>query len=218
MKAHHEHEFEAALGLPEALPRNEYIVWQGRPDWRQLAIEAFHVRKIAIYFAVMVLLQLVHLMDNNTALPEMFKSLATSVTLATIALSLLTWGAYLSANGTMYTLTNKRIIMRIGIVLSLTFNLPLKKITACDLQLQKNQTGNLALGIASESPIGWLNLWPHVRAWRVASPQPSLRCVPQAQALAQLILQTWRQENPNEQLLTAAADQHPINTPALGQA
>ena len=218
MKAHHEHEFEAALGLPEALPRNEYIVWQGRPDWRQLAIEAFHVRKIAIYFAAMVLLQLVHLMDNNTALPEMFKSLATSVTLAAIALSLLTWGAYLSANGTMYTLTNKRIIMRIGIVLSLTFNLPLKKITACDLQLQKNQTGNLALGIASESPIGWLNLWPHVRAWRVASPQPSLRCVPQAQALAQLILQTWRQENPNEQLLSAAAEQHPINTPALGQA
>ena len=218
MKAHHEHEFEAALGLPEALPRNEYIVWQGRPDWRQLAIEAFHVRKIAIYFAAMVLLQLVHLMDNNTALPEMFKSLATSVTLAAIALSLLTWGAYLSANGTMYTLTNKRIIMRIGIVLSLTFNLPLKKITACDLQLQKNQTGNLALGIASESPIGWLNLWPHVRAWRVASPQPSLRCVPQAQALAQLILQTWRQENPNEQLFSAAAEQHPINTPALGQA
>jgi hypothetical protein len=143
---------------------------------------------------------------------------ATSVTLASISLALLTWGAYLSANATIYTLTNKRIIMRIGIVLSLTFNLPLKKITACDLQLQKNKTGNLALSIASESPIGWLNLWPHVRAWRVASPQPTLRCVPQAEALAQRILLTWRQENPSTQLLSVRIEERQGATQALGQA
>jgi len=218
MKAHHEHEFEAALGLPETLPRNEYIVWQGRPEWQQLAVEAFHVRKIAVYFAIMVLLQLIHLIDNSTALPELVKSVGTSVTLASISLALLTWGAYLSANATIYTLTNKRIIMRIGIVLSLTFNLPLKKITACDLQLQKNKTGNLALGIASESPIGWLNLWPHVRAWRVASPQPTLRCVPQAEALAQRILLTWRLENPSTQLLSVRTEERQGATQALGQA
>ena len=108
--------------------------------------------------------------------------------------------------------------MRIGIVLSLTFNLPLKKITACDLQLQKNKTGNLALGIASESPIGWLNLWPHVRAWRVASPQPTLRCVPQAEALAQRILLAWRQENPSTQLLSVRSEERQGATQALGQA
>jgi len=215
MNAHHEHEFEAALGLPEVLPRNEYIVWQGRPAWQQLAFEAFHVRKITVYFAIMVLLQLIHLIDNNTALPELAKSIATSVALAFLSLALLTWGAYLSAQATMYTLTNKRIIMRIGIVLSLTFNLPLKKITACDLQLQKNKTGNLALGIASESPIGWLNLWPHVRAWRVASPQPVLRCVPQAQALAEQILSTWRQENPSTQLLSVPTEQSLGTTQAM---
>jgi hypothetical protein len=155
------------------------------------------------------------LIDNNTALPELAKSIATSVALAFLSLALLTWGAYLSAQATMYTLTNKRIIMRIGIVLSLTFNLPLKKITACDLQLQKNKTGNLALGIASESPIGWLNLWPHVRAWRVASPQPVLRCVPQAQALAEQILSAWRQENPSTQLLSVPTEQSLGSTQAM---
>ena len=58
MKAHHEHEFEAALGLPERLPRNEYVIWQGQPNWKQLAVDAFHIRKIFLYFAVMVGLQL----------------------------------------------------------------------------------------------------------------------------------------------------------------
>jgi hypothetical protein len=216
MKAHHEHEFEAALGLPEALPRNEFIVWQGQPDWKQLAIDAFHVRKLTVYFAAMVFLQLIHLLDSNTSALDMSKQLGTSIGLATVALGLLTWGAYLSAQATMYTLTNKRIVMRIGIVLSLTFNLPLKKITACDLQLLNKQSGNIALGIASESPIGWLNLWPHVRAWRVASPQPTLRCVPQAQTLAQRILQAWRQENPTEQLLSVNTDQSQIGSQALG--
>ncbi len=217
MKAHHEHEFEAALGLPEVLPRNEYIVWQGRPDWQQLAVDAFHVRKIAVYFAVMVLWQAVNLLDSDTAAVDMLKQLGTSIGLASLALAVLSWSAYWSAQATMYTLTNKRIIMRIGIVLSLTFNLPLKKITACDLQLLKKSTGNIALGIATDSPIGWLNLWPHVRAWRVASPQPTLRCVPQAERLATTLLQTWRQENPTEQLLTVNTEPRHSNQ-VLGQA
>jgi hypothetical protein len=217
MKAHHEHEFEAALGLPEDLPRNEFIVWQGRPNWRQLAIEAFHVRKIAIYFALMVVWQWISLLESNTAGMDMLKQLGTSIGLALLALAVLSWSAYWSAQATMYTLTNKRIIMRIGIVLSLTFNLPLKKITACDLQLLSKQTGNIALGIATDSPIGWLNLWPHVRAWRVASPQPTLRCVPQAESLAKKVLQTWRQENPTEQLLSVNTETRQ-NNQVLGQA
>lgn len=217
MKAHHEHEFEAAWGLPEALPQHEYIVWQGHPHWQQLAIDAFHVRKIALYFTAMVLWQWVNLLDSEASVLTMAKQLGTSIGLASVALAVLCWSAYWSARATVYTLTNKRIIMRIGIVLSLTFNLPLKKITACDLQLLKHQTGNIALGIASESPIGWLNLWPHVRAWRVASPQPTLRCVPKAECLAQQILHAWRQENPTEQLVSVNPTT-PHHAQALGQA
>ena len=56
MKATHEHEWEAAPGLPSALPAGEHVVWQGAPDWRSLAVQAFHVRKIAVYFAFMLAL------------------------------------------------------------------------------------------------------------------------------------------------------------------
>lgn len=218
MKAHHEHEFEAALGLPEKLPRNEYVIWQGQPDWKQLAVDAFHVRKILVYFSVMVVLQLVHLLDNNTAAIDIVKQVGTSTFLASLALGLLAWSAYLSSQATIYTLTNRRIVMRIGIVLSLTFNLPLKKIVSCDLMALKNQTGNIAIGISSDSPIGWLNLWPHVRAWRINAPQPTLRCVAQAERIGQLILQAWRQESPSEQLVSVSNVSHDSRTQTLSHA
>ena len=165
-------------------------------------MDAFHVRKITFYFAFMVFLQCVHLVDTDTAWLDMAKQLGTSICLASIALGLLTWSAYLSSKATIYTLTNKRIVMRIGIVLSLTFNVPLRKIVASDLLILKNQVGNIALGISSDSPIGWLNLWPHVRAWRINAPQPTLRCVPQAERVGQFILQAWRKESPQEQLVS----------------
>ena len=50
----HEHEFEAAHGLPEPLPPGEHILWQGAPDFRSLARNAFHVRAIGAYFGVML--------------------------------------------------------------------------------------------------------------------------------------------------------------------
>jgi len=115
-------------------------------------------------------------------------------------------------------LTNKRIVMRIGIVLSLTFNVPLKKIVASDLLVLKNQVGNIALGISSDSPIGWLNLWPHVRAWRINAPQPTLRCIPNAESIGQLILQAWRKESPQEQLVSVGNTSSASNTQTLSHA
>ena len=50
----HEHEFEPAFGLPEPLPQGEHILWQGAPDFTDMAIRVFHLRKAAIYFAVLI--------------------------------------------------------------------------------------------------------------------------------------------------------------------
>jgi hypothetical protein len=42
----------------------EHVVWQGAPDWRSLAVHAFHVRKIALYFVFMLALQALNLMKK----------------------------------------------------------------------------------------------------------------------------------------------------------
>ena len=69
MQTYTEHEFEAAPGLPEALPAGERILWQGSPDWKLLAAEAFHVRRLSLYFALMIALDRKSTRLNSSHIP-----------------------------------------------------------------------------------------------------------------------------------------------------
>ena len=86
---HHEHEFEAAPGLPEALPAGERLLWQGSPDWKSLAVHVFHVRTLAVYFGVMMVLQTLYLLGEPQ--PRLLVPLATSLVLSLTALAVLAW-------------------------------------------------------------------------------------------------------------------------------
>ena len=211
----HEHEFEAAPGLPELLPEGEHIVWQAAPDWKQLAIHAFHVRKIAIYFSLMWLLQLAHFLDQGEATAYIVKQCGTSLLLAVVALGLLSISAYYAAQTALYTLTNRRVVMRIGIVLSLTFNVPLRRIVAADLGRINDDSGDIALQLNSADRIAWLHLWPHARAWHVKQPQPTMRCLPDAEKLAHALAQAWQAENPHLAMRQVPRSTH--NTSSSGE-
>lgn len=195
MNAHHEHEFEAAPGLPEPLPRGERMIWQGSPDFRMLAIHAFHVRKLALYFSAMLALQWLYLSADPLA--PLLRPLLTSAGMALLALGLLTAIAWFSARTTLYTLTDRRIVMRIGIVLTLTFNLPLRQVSGAAIKPQAGGHGDIALTLAGSDRIAWLNLWPHARPWQLRQPQPSLRCVPDAQSVGARIQQAWNAVHPD---------------------
>jgi len=206
----HEHEFEASPGLPEKLPANEHILWQGAPDWWQLAVHALHVRSLAFYFAGMMAIQAAFLQAEGQPLVP---SLALSAGLACLALGLLAATAWFSASSTLYTLTNRRIVMRIGIVLTLTFNLPLRQIGAASLKAQGAGCGDIALALKGSDRIAWAHLWPHARPWALRRPEPTLRCVPDAQALSALIVRTWKEANPGvilamDEVASPSAPQH----------
>ena len=202
MNAHHEHEFEAAPGLPESLPRGERMLWQGTADWKRLAIHAFHVRKLAIYFSVMLVLQWLYLLGEPNA--ALLRPMLISSGLALLTLVLLTTIAWFSAKTTLYTLTDRRVIMRIGIVLTLTFNLPLKQIAGASIKPHAAGFGDIALALKGDDRIAWLNLWPHARPWQVKRPEPSLRCVPDAAVIAARLQTAWQQVNPGEQVIVGA--------------
>jgi hypothetical protein len=197
MKAHrhfatgHEHEFEPQRGLPEALPAGERLLWQGSPDWKMLARRAFHLRKLALYFAAMLALRLAFVLGDGGSLLDALRAAAGPLALAALALSLVALLAWLSARAAVYTLTDKRVVMRIGIVLTLTFNLPYKRIAAAGLHLDAGGTGDLPLTLLPGDHIAWLHLWPHARPWKLARPEPMLRSVPDAQRVARLLSQAW---------------------------
>jgi hypothetical protein len=155
----------------------------------------------------------------NLSAPEAqvsWKPLVVAASLYAVALGLLLGTAWMSARSTLYTLTNKRVVMRIGIVLTLTFNLPFKRIAGASLKAQGLDTGDIALALYPEDRIGWAHLWPHQRAWHVNHPQPTLRCVPQGQHVGSQLLALWRADRAGENLqmsdapspLTSSAPSH----------
>ena len=120
----------------------------------------------------------------------------------------------MSARSTLYTLTNKRVVMRIGIVLTLTFNLPFKRIVGASLKAQSAGTGDIALALHHEDRIGWFHLWPHQRAWHITRPQPTLRCVSDSQEVGQLLLSLWRAEHAGQSLhLEGSASNAQLSNP-----
>ena len=202
MSHQHEHEFEAAPGLPEALPVGEKILWQGAPDWRQLAVHAFHVRKLTLYFALMIGLQ--GLVIRHQPADLILASLMTSTMLALTAVGILTSIAWFASHTCLYTLTNKRLVMRVGIVLTMTFNLPLIRLAGAALKPRGRGCGDIALRIKEPDRIAYLHLWPHARAWQLKNPQPSLRCVAHAGEVSEKIVQAWRAANPGEAAVLGA--------------
>ena len=91
-----------------------------------LARRAFHLRKLALYFAVLVLLRAAFVFDDTGSVAAALRATLGPLALAAIALGLIALMAWLSARSTVYTLTDRRVVMRIGIVLTLTFNIPLQ--------------------------------------------------------------------------------------------
>ena len=171
-----EHEIEPIRGLPGLLPPGERIVWQGAPDARAIAHGAFHARGVAIYFAVLVAVALGLAIAHGTA------PTGTLITagLGIVAVGLLYSLGWLSARASVYTLTNRRVVLRIGIALPTCVNLPLTRVAAVDL----SAGGDIALRLTDAPPLGWVALWPHARPWRLSRPEPMLRGVPDAAIVA----------------------------------
>ena len=187
----HEHELEPQYGLPERLPAGEHILWQGAPDFRTVALRVFHLRKAAIYFAVLLLLRAGFAMSDGGTLLDGLVSLAWPLPLALTALASLCALAWMTARTAVYTLTDKRVVMRIGIALTLTFNIPLRSIRAAALRQAHRGSGDIVMQLAGPDHIAFLHLWPHVRPWHLARPEPMLRAVADAPKVAALLAQAW---------------------------
>lgn len=188
---HHEEEMAQLErgGLPEPLPSNERVLWEGGPDWRQLAIRVFHARKVAIYFAALLAWRIVANVSDGTSLPSALVGSIALASLGVLAVGLLCLIAWFTARTALYTITNERVVMRIGIVLTVTFNLPFKAIGSAGLKLWRDGSGDIPLTLTGSDRIAYLNLWPHARPWRVKQPEPMLRGIPEAEHVAAILAQ-----------------------------
>lgn len=188
MSEHHDDfDFEPVRGLPQMLPQGERMLWQGAPRWQDLAVHAFHARKVVWYFAGLTLLAGALRLAEGESLAYAARPFQWLMPMGLVAAAMLCGLAYLSARTSVYTITTKRVVMRIGTALPVTLNLPFAQIDGASLRLFGNGSGDIPLKVTRTERVAYLLLWPHARPFNFAHPQPTLRCVARADDVANLL-------------------------------
>ena len=182
-----EHEFEAERGLPEPLPTNERLLWQGAPQWRSLARSAMHINGLSIYFAVLLCWRAANVLSAGGRIQDAVMAVLYLLPLAILAIGLLALIAWLTARTSVYTVTDRRVVLRVGVVLSITFNLPYSQIDSAGVRMHGDGSGDITLALNPSANIAYLHLWPHARPMRIKRTEPMLRAVPDAARVAQAL-------------------------------
>jgi hypothetical protein len=180
-------EFEPIRGLPRRLPEGEQLLWQGAPDWRKVARSVFHVQLIAIYFALLLTWGVASALAEGRGAAGAAQSFIWVVPLSLVALGGLALMAWLTGRTTVYSITSKRVLMRIGIALPITINIPFKIIGAAAVKTDSEGFGDIPLTLSTKDKFAYFILWPHARPWRFGKPEPMMRSIPKAQRVAAIL-------------------------------
>jgi hypothetical protein len=185
--SHDDFDFEPVRGLPALLPAGETLLWQGSPRWQSLIVHAYQVRKVAIYFGVLVLWRIAVGVYNQHTVAEIATSCVFLMALGGVAIGVLSMLGFLNARSTVYSITNRRLLLRHGVAVPLTMNIPFKMIEAADLRSFSDGTGDISLRIARDQRIGYLITWPHLRPGRITHPEPCFRALADAPQAAGIL-------------------------------
>ena len=182
---HDDFKFEPVRGLPEALPADEHILWQGSPNALRLAKDAWALNWIIGYFVALAAIRVIMVSPDMSLTAAMAQGIPFLIA-GTLATLIVIGIATVQARSTVYTLTNKRACMRIGAALTMTLNLPYVCIGNAEAAVRKSGLGTLTFELIGETRLSYLMTWPHVRPWHMRRTQPAFRSIPDAARVVQI--------------------------------
>lgn len=180
-------DFEPIRGLPANLPEGERILWQGFPNTWAFAKQALHIRGMAMYFGLLMAWRFGVVLTDGGAVVDGVIAAAWTLPLAGVVLGLVLGYAYMVRRTTVYTVTSQQVVIRAGVAFSITATIPFSLIRSADLSVASDGSGTLALEIDPDKRASWAMLWPHVRPWNIANPQPAFRGVAEVGAVARTL-------------------------------
>ena len=170
-----EYEDEPVEGLPDYLPEGETMVWQGRPTVAAMARRVFFIPHLALYFGLLIAGHTVYRLMEGVSAAQVLGTFVWQAGLAATVLVLLAWLARSYAASVMYTLTSERLVIRSGVTLPMMVNIPIEQITAADMRVYRDGTGDIVLTPVADRKLHWVLLWPNVSAWYSRPIRPLLR-------------------------------------------
>ncbi len=199
---------------PVATRPIETVIWEGQPGWRSAAFRIWHVRLVVAWFAFLAIDGAVRLWgDPRTSADALLHGEAHLVAIGVLVVTLLVVLAAQTARTTRYTITDRRVIMRIGIGLRAKLVIPFGAIAHVGVRIHPDQTGDLALRLIPGQSVMYPKLWPHARPWRFLRAEPMLRCIPQPGVAGTILCRAIAAVAEKEK----AAQEHPP-VPAAGRA
>ena len=183
-----EYGYEPIAGLPGDLPEGEYVLWQASPGWESLAKRVFQVYTASLYFVVLIAGHAIYRIVDGASVSVLTGTLAWQGALALTVIGILAFLAKLYADSTIYTITNRRLVIRSGVALPMIVNLPLAKVESAGLRRLRDGTGDITFLPLEGTKVYWLMLWPHVRPFNFRRVQPLLRGIQDPDSVARLLV------------------------------
>jgi hypothetical protein len=182
-----EHGLEPVRGLPEALPPGEVLLWQGAPTWAEVAQRVFLVRWVSGYFLILALWEILSAAMQGGELVAAFGAAAVILLGGGVAIGILALLAKIVARSSVYSITSRRLVLRVGVALPITINIPFVAIAGAYLRNRKDSSGDIVLELLPSHRISWIALWPHCSGWSLGRPKPMLRGVANAAEVAKIL-------------------------------
>ena len=184
---HDDFAFEPIRGLPAVLPPGETLLWQGTPLWQALAVRGYYVREVAAYFLGLAVCRIGFGIAYGHAWPAIALSCWLLLLMGSIAIGVLSMLAFLSARSTVYSITSRRVLLRHGVAVPITMNIPFALIESAGLKTFPDGTGEIAMSLHREQRVGYLITWPHLRPGHITQPQPAFRALADARRAADIL-------------------------------
>lgn len=181
------HKPEPIPGLPDDLPKGERILWRGSPNWKSFAMHVFHVRAVAIYFAILVVWKVSAALGAGTGAMTAMIDGVSVISVALAGLGIMGLLAWLMARSTIYTITNERVVIRAGVALPKAMNIPFAIIGSAALKTRSSGNGDIPLQLTGPDRVAYLHMWPHVRPMRFNKAEPMLRGIDAASPVADIL-------------------------------
>ena len=183
--------------LPGPLPDGEHVLWQRSPLWQPFGRRVFHTYKIALYF-VIILAWVAIAAALGGGLGDAWRSLLWTLPPALGVVLLLGFFAWAYSRNTVYTITNKRVIIQSGLAFTTAINLPFSKLYSADMKTFSDGSGDIELSMSGPR-ILYSMIWPNNRLFAIKRPRPVLWALPEPRQAADILGQALASDERQQQ-------------------
>jgi|GEM_PF-158188 len=175
-------------GLPGPLPHGERIVWQGTPHRGHFARRALSVWFLLGFTCVLALIYGAHVLETTGSIGGAGFVASMSLVGGGVFIMIAMLIGLAMASSTIYTITNRRVLMRIGVAFTATIDLPFAAIESIHHKNSKSDLGDIQITVAQSRRVPFFVLWPHVRLDRALSAWPVLKSIAGSSRVARILV------------------------------